>query len=85
MCKDLGIQPSLMTELKLGEKSSMKIETASAKSLSYFDVPIDTFLGDEEISRPPLLQRMNATLKKVWNEPCLGCGKNGQGRADVRW
>ena len=27
MCKDVGIQPSIMTDLKMGRRASMKVET----------------------------------------------------------
>ena len=47
MCKDVGIQPSIMTDLKMGRRNSMKIETAN-KIANYFGVTTDYLLTGEE-------------------------------------
>ena len=39
MCKDVGIQPSIMTDLKMGRRASMKVETAQ-KVADYFGVTV---------------------------------------------
>lgn len=39
MCKDCGIQPSIMTDLKMGRRFSVKADTA-ARIASYFDVTV---------------------------------------------
>lgn len=46
MCKDLGIQPSVMTDLKMGRRSGLRAETA-AKIAAYFNVTVDYLLGME--------------------------------------
>ena len=46
MCKDCGIQPSIMTDLKMGRRSSVKAETAS-RIASYFGVSVAYLLGEE--------------------------------------
>lgn len=51
MCKDTGIQPSIMTDLKMGRRQSVKAETA-AKIAAYFDVSVDYLLGNEEKEKP---------------------------------
>lgn len=45
MCKDCGIQPSLMTDLKMQRRFGLKAETAT-KVASYFNVPIN-FLTEQ--------------------------------------
>lgn len=47
MCKDCGIQPSIMTDLKMGRRSSLKIETAS-KIADYFGVSVEYLLGNSD-------------------------------------
>lgn len=47
MCKDLGIQPSIMTDLKMGRRSGLKADTA-AKIANYFNVSVDYLLGNEK-------------------------------------
>lgn len=49
MCKDVGIQPSIMTDLKKGRRSSMKVETAS-KIASYFGVSVEYIMGSDNTS-----------------------------------
>ncbi len=51
MCKDVGIQPSIMTDLKMGRRSSMKAETAQ-KVADYFGVTVGYLLGDETKKAP---------------------------------
>ena len=47
MCKDTGVQPSVMTDLKMGRRQTVKAETA-AKIAAYFGVSVDYLLGNEE-------------------------------------
>ncbi|HAO69300.1 MAG: helix-turn-helix transcriptional regulator [Oscillospiraceae bacterium] len=49
MCKDTGIQPSVMTDLKMGRRHTVKAETA-ARLANYFGVTVDYLLGQEERS-----------------------------------
>ena len=46
MCKDTGIQPSVMTDLKKGRRQTVKAETA-ARLANYFGVTVDYLLGKE--------------------------------------
>lgn len=59
MCKDCGIQPSIMTDLKMGRRSSVKIETA-LKLANYFNVSVGDLLGKSEntdIKKAPVSKR----------------------------
>lgn len=47
MCKDVGIQPSIMTDLKMGRRSSVKAETAD-RIANYFGVSVGYLLGNEK-------------------------------------
>jgi len=47
LCKEIGIQPSILTDLKVGRKQSLSAETLS-KIAVYFGVPMDYLLGKEE-------------------------------------
>lgn len=51
MCKDTGIQPSVMTDLKKGRRQTVKAETAT-RLASYFGVSVDYLLGNEEKEKP---------------------------------
>lgn len=51
MCKDTGVQPSVMTGLKMGRRQTVKAETA-AKIAAYFGVSVDYLLGNEEQKKP---------------------------------
>lgn len=53
MCKDVGIQPSIMTDLKMGRRASMKVETAQLVTCS----------AKEKKKRPP--RRVSASLNSV--------------------
>ena len=47
MCKDIGIQPSIMTDLKSERKKGLSAETAQ-KIADYFQVSVGYLLGREE-------------------------------------
>ena len=47
MCRDVGIQPSILTDLKMGRQKSLTASTAE-KVASYFDVSVSYLLGKEE-------------------------------------
>lgn len=51
MCKDVGIQPSIMTDLKMGRRSSVKAETAD-RIANYFGVSVGYLLGNEPKEKP---------------------------------
>lgn len=52
MCRDIGMQPSIMTDLKMGRRSSVKLETAQ-KIADYFGVSTEYLLGKEEQKEKP--------------------------------
>ena len=54
MCKDIGIQPSIMTDLKMGRRSSVKAETAD-KMANYFGVSVGYLLGKTDQKEKPLV------------------------------
>ena len=64
MCKDLGIQPSVMTDLKMGRRSSVKAETA-AKNADYFNVSVSYLLGKED-NEKKLVVNDNNKLDNVY-------------------
>lgn len=47
MCRDCGIQPSVMTDLKMGRRKTVKAETAG-RLAAYFGVTVPVLLGEEE-------------------------------------
>lgn len=51
MCKDIGIQPSAMTDLKSGRKKGFTAEIAN-KIADYFGVTVGYLLGEEEKEKP---------------------------------
>lgn len=51
MCKDVGIQPSIMTDLKMGRRSGLKADTAQ-KIADYFGVSVGYLLGTEQEKKP---------------------------------
>lgn len=53
MCKDTGLPPSMMTELKKGRQSSISIDKLKRIG-DYFNVPLEYFRDDyEEIKKAP--------------------------------
>lgn len=51
MCKDIGIQPSIMTDLKSGRKKGLSAAVAN-KIAAYFHVSVGYLLGTEEQEKP---------------------------------
>lgn len=51
LCKDIGIQPSIITDLKSGRKKGLNAETAS-KIADYFEVSVGYLLGTEQKETP---------------------------------
>ena len=51
LCKNVGIQPSIMTDLKSGRKTSLSAKTAD-KIAAYFGVSVGYLLGTEEEEQP---------------------------------
>lgn len=72
MCKDIGLQPSVMTDLKMGRRSSMKAETI-ARVANYFDVSVDYLLGNTQTkkedgdSAPSSESNLSPSLQKLYD------------------
>ncbi len=47
LCKDTGIQPSILTDMKMGRQKSLSAVNAE-KIANYFDVSVGYLLGNEE-------------------------------------
>lgn len=47
LCKDVGISPNIMTELKMGRRDGVSAKTAN-KIASYFGVSVAYLLGEEK-------------------------------------
>lgn len=59
MCKDVGIQPSVMTDLKKGRRSSMKAETIT-KIATYFGISVESIMGElEDQNKSDLVTQKN--------------------------
>jgi transcriptional regulator with XRE-family HTH domain len=53
MCNDTQISRGLITDLKMGRKSSITVDTAQ-KIADYFGVSVDRILGAEQKEKPTL-------------------------------
>lgn len=51
LCKDAGIQPSILTDLKMGRQKSLSARNAE-KIASYFGVSVSYLLGNEDAKKP---------------------------------
>lgn len=51
LCKDTGIQPSLLTDLKMGRQKSLNATNAN-KIANYFGVSVNYLLGKEQQKKP---------------------------------
>ena len=51
MCKDIGIQPSILTDLKMGRQSGLSAKNAD-KMAAYFGVSVGFLLGTETKKAP---------------------------------
>ncbi len=52
MCNDIEISRGLITDLKMGRKSSITVDTAQ-KIADYFGVSVDRVLGNEQKKEAP--------------------------------
>ena len=68
MCKDTGIQPSIMTDVKMGRRQSLKAETA-AKIAAYFGVSVDYLIGNTKEKEKPASQEADELIK---SDPLAG-------------
>ena len=53
LCDELGISRGLMTDLKMGRKKSVSVETAQ-KIASFFGVSVGVLLGHEDAGNAPV-------------------------------
>ena len=51
LCKEIGIQPSILTDLKVGRRNGVTAITAQ-KIASYFGVSVGYLLSEEEKEKP---------------------------------
>lgn len=51
LCKDAGVQPSILTDLKMGRQKSLSAKNAD-KIASYFNVSVGYLLGNEDEKKP---------------------------------
>ena len=51
MCKEVGIQPSILTDLKMGRKEGLSSKNAD-KIARYFGVSVSYLLGTSEYGQP---------------------------------
>lgn len=63
MCKDLGIQPSVMSDLKSGRRRGVNADTGE-KIAKYFSVSISYLLGKEELAQE---DELNSYLEELKN------------------
>ena len=69
LCKDVGIQPSIITDLKMGRKVGMSAKNAD-KIAAYFSVPVSYLLGtdNQELSEtekaPALTKKDERDIEK---------------------
>ena len=63
MCKDLEMQPAIMTDLKSGRKKSINATTAN-KLANYFSVSVNYLLGEDEDEES---QELNEYLEELKN------------------
>lgn len=52
LCKDVGISPNVMTELKTGRQDGLSAKTAN-KIADYFGVSVGYLLGTDDEKTPP--------------------------------
>lgn len=68
MCSEIGISKGLITDLKMGRKKTVQIETAQ-KIAEYFGVTTDSILkGDAlEAEIPEPEDKETAELREIWS------------------
>ena len=71
MCNETGISRGLITDLKMGRKNSITVETAK-RMADYFGVSVDRVLGSEQKEKSPTpegaeLDEETIELREIWN------------------
>ena len=51
LCKEIGIQPSILTDLKMGRQQYLSAKNME-KIATYFEVPVEYLLGNEDAKKP---------------------------------
>ena len=67
LCKDCGIQPSLLTDLKMGRQKSLSVKNAQ-KVAEYFNIPVERLLGQSHEKAPAdvsVSERWHASYEKL--------------------
>lgn len=64
LCRDAGIQPSLLTELKMGRQKSLSAANAQ-KIANYFGVSVGYLLGEEEKENVPATNDRHVTDEDI--------------------
>lgn len=64
LCKDTGIQPSVLTDLKKGRQRSLSADTAQ-KIANYFGVSVGYLLGEEETKNVPATNDRHVTDEDI--------------------
>lgn len=54
LCKDIHARPSMLTDLKMGRKEALALDTLS-KIANYFSVSVDYLLGNEQEKKPTVI------------------------------
>lgn len=67
MCKDIGIQPSIMTDLKMNRRNGVNAETAN-KIANYFNVSVGRLLGSEPQKETATIDLVDDDLKEYLEE-----------------
>lgn len=73
MCVDTGVSKGLISDLKVGRKKSIKVETAQ-KIASYFDVSVDAVIGDNSLAAQ--YEDISYKNVKIKTAPLAGGGIN---------
>ena len=64
MCKDIKIQPSILTDLKMGRQSGLSAKNAD-KMAAYFGVSVGFLLGTETKKAPGLTEKDRRDVAKL--------------------
>lgn len=64
MCKDIGLQPSTLTDLKMGRQQKLNTENAQ-KVADYFGVSVSDLLGKEQKETPTPKSERDAENERI--------------------
>lgn len=69
LCRDIGIQPSILTDLKMGRQTGISAKTAQ-KMASYLRISVEALLGEEK--ETPLVngdEELTELLERARDDP----------------